>query len=100
MAGMNAVNALATPQQLVELERARRLREASVIASAGAEGMSVSGVLREAGEALVGIPRDVFGSTAAAVPLWFVFRGNRLRGVGAVLVGVGVAGLLLDALLE
>lgn len=91
-------NAMATPQQLAALEAERRRRELERINSAGLEGMTLAGVLAEAGEALVGIPRDLFGH--AEMPLAVLLSGNRLRGVGALLVGVGLAGLLLDAVLD
>jgi hypothetical protein len=34
------------------------------------------------------------------MPLDVLLGGNRLRGVGVLLVGVGLAGLVLDAVLD
>lgn len=96
--GVGVANAMATPQQLAQMESERGVREVERINGAGLAGMTFAGVLREAGEAVVGIPRDVFGQTE--MPLGVVLGVGRLRGVGAVLVAVGVAGLLLDAMLE
>jgi hypothetical protein len=109
-------NAMATPRQLQALEARARRREARRVSDAGLAGLTLPGALREAGEALVGIPRDAFagfgsgfgsnsgggsgGGGGREVPLAELLGGNRLRGLGVLLVAVGLAGLLLDAVLD
>lgn len=84
------------------------LRGAEAVARAAAmeredsgrvRSLSLRVALEDAGEALVGIPRDLFGGGRRAVPLWdLATRGNRLRGVGVLCAFAGLAGLLVGLL--
>ena len=95
MAGRNA---MASMHDLRGAEAVARAAAMEREESGRVRSLSLGVALEDAGEALVGIPRDLFGGRRA-VPLWdLATRGNRLRGVGVLCVCAGLAGLLAGLL--
>jgi hypothetical protein len=91
------LNAMATSSTLVRDMAARREDEERAYQASGWRQASVQQLLSEAGDALVGIPRDAFEGRPLVETL---ARNNRLRGIGALLLAVGAAGVLLDFMLS
>ena len=90
-------NAMATPRQVWEAEERRQRAHGRREAYAAVANMTLRTAFRDAGEALVGIPADLFGPKPA--PLTVLTKNNRLRGLGVMLALVGLAGLVLEFIL-
>ena len=89
-------NAITTSTTLVREVTERRQAEERAYAASGWRQASVQRLLTEAGEALAGIPRDIFEGRPLVET---VARNNRLRGIGALLVAIGAAGVAIDLML-
>ncbi len=92
------MNALATPTQVWQAEEARQSRHRQREQDAAMANLTLRTAFRDAGEALVGIPADMFGERPA--PLTVLTRNNRLRGLGVILATLGLAGLVLELTLD
>lgn len=87
------LGALTRVSDLRGAEARARDAAAALEAEGLASGLSLGRALREAGEALVGVPRDLFLQRSA----WEVFAArHRLRGLGVLCVLLGLAGLLAE----
>lgn len=76
---------------------ARRDAEQRAYAASGWRQASVGQLLTDAGDALAGIPKDAFDGKPLTEAMT---RNDRLRGIGALLVAIGTAGVVLDFMLS
>lgn len=95
----SAMNAMATPAMVARAEADRQKAQTAREEAAGIANATLATALRDAGEALVGIPADLYGPRPASLARVFT-RNDRLRGVGVLLVALGAVGLLLDLMLD
>lgn len=90
-------NAITTSETIVREAVARREAEERAYRASGWRQASVQQLLADAGDALAGIPRDAFVGKPLVET---IAKNNRLRGIGALLVAIGTAGVVLDLMLS
>lgn len=97
--GGTPLTPLVRADEMLALQKtANRYREADARRSSLA-GLSVATAVSDARDALLGIPEDLLGNTPRK-SLWDSFtHGDRLRGVGVLMVAISASGLLVEALL-
>jgi hypothetical protein len=97
--GGTPLTPLVRADEMLALQKmADKYREAGARRSSLA-GLSVSTAVADARDALLGIPEDLLGNTPRK-SLWDSFTyGDRLRGVGVLMVAISASGLLVEALL-
>ena len=97
--GGTPLTPLVRADEMMALQKmADRYREADARRSSLA-GLTVGTAVADARDALLGIPEDLLGNTPRK-SLWDSFtHGDRLRGVGVLMVAISASGLLIEALL-
>lgn len=91
------LNFLATSKDLVNLQkRANELADRERYESSW-EGLTIRRAVRDAMEALLGIPADLFGNTKPVPLAELLTKNNRLRGVGILLAVASALMILANA---
>lgn len=97
--GGTPLTPLVRADEMIALQKmANRYRESNARRSSLA-GLTVGTAVADARDALLGIPEDLLGNTPRK-SLWESFtHGDRLRGVGVLMVAISASGLIIEAVL-
>jgi hypothetical protein len=87
---------LAPSEQIAEAQARVNEREERVVRHSSLASLTFDTAVLEAREALVGLLADLSGSTARKGLADMLTHGNRLRGLGILLVALAVIGLFVD----
>jgi hypothetical protein len=87
-----AASALQSASDFIEEQKAERAAVEQRALRSSLGGITWTVLLEDAGEAIRGIPADLWGSTRDRASLADVFmHGDRLRGIGVLLVALALA---------
>lgn len=87
---------LVSPAQLAELQRRANADSSAALRRSRVEAVSLDVAVRDAHDALAGIAADLLGA-GPRTSAWDIFtHGDRLRGLGVLLMTMAMAALVVD----
>ncbi len=88
---------------LKEMQRLANAERAAEVEAAKVKNITLQSAVRDARDAVLGVWDDAYGSTPPDGPLsvWDILqKGNRLRGLGFVLIAFALGGMVIESAFE
>ena len=91
---------LTPSRDIARLQREANERAEAAYARSSLRRLSYEEAVEDAREALVGLAADLTGATERHSLVDMVLHGDRLRGLGILLIGLALVGLFVDSVLR
>ena len=96
----HGLNGLADSKDLKTLQDEANTKAAKAVTQAAAWNLTPSQLFLDAQEAVIGIPSDLLGQSTRTSASDILQHGNRMRGLGILLITLALLGTVIEYLTE